>query len=86
MVELFLAHGADPVEADAEPWATPRAWAEKMPRKFWSYSVPPNQTLQRSERADRRQRTGWQQLSPKILSRRNCRTRFCLVSRNPALI
>ena len=22
--------GADPVEPDAEPWATPRAWAEKM--------------------------------------------------------
>jgi len=30
MVRLFLARGADPVEADAEPWATPRAWAEKM--------------------------------------------------------
>ncbi len=30
MVKLFLARGADPVEADAEPWATPRAWAEKM--------------------------------------------------------
>jgi hypothetical protein len=32
MVKLFLARGADPVEADAEPWATPRAWAEKMRR------------------------------------------------------
>jgi hypothetical protein len=32
MVKLFLARGADPVEADAEPWATPRAWAEKMQR------------------------------------------------------
>ena len=32
MVKLFLARGADPVEADAEPWATPRAWAEKMHR------------------------------------------------------
>jgi ankyrin repeat protein len=32
MVKLFLARGADPVEADAEPWATPRAWAEKMGR------------------------------------------------------
>jgi hypothetical protein len=21
--------GADPVESDAEPWATPRAWAQK---------------------------------------------------------
>jgi ankyrin repeat protein len=30
MVKLFLARGADPVEADAEPWAAPRAWAEKM--------------------------------------------------------
>jgi ankyrin repeat protein len=30
MVKLFLARGADPVEGDAEPWATPRAWAEKM--------------------------------------------------------
>jgi ankyrin repeat protein len=29
LVELLLASGADPVEADAEPWATPRAWAEK---------------------------------------------------------
>jgi len=30
MVDLFLARGADPVEVDAEVWATPRAWAEKM--------------------------------------------------------
>jgi ankyrin repeat protein len=30
MVKLLLARGADPVEADAEPWARPRAWAEKM--------------------------------------------------------
>jgi ankyrin repeat protein len=30
LVSLLLARGADPVEADAEPWATPRAWAEKM--------------------------------------------------------
>lgn len=29
LVRLFLERGADPVEADAEPWATPRAWAEK---------------------------------------------------------
>jgi ankyrin repeat protein len=29
VVEALLEHGADPVEADAEPWATPRAWAEK---------------------------------------------------------
>ena len=33
MVKLFLAHGADSIEADAEPWATPRAWAEKMRRR-----------------------------------------------------
>ncbi len=30
MVKLFLARGADVVEAAAEPWAKPRAWAEKM--------------------------------------------------------
>ena len=30
LVRLFLARGADPVEADAEPWASPRAWAERM--------------------------------------------------------
>lgn len=30
MVKLLLSRGADPVEADAESWATPRAWAEKM--------------------------------------------------------
>ena len=33
MVKLFLARGADPVEADAKSWATPRAWAEKMQRR-----------------------------------------------------
>jgi ankyrin repeat protein len=32
LVKLFLDRGADPVEADAEPWATPRRWAEKMNR------------------------------------------------------
>lgn len=32
IVKLLLARGADPIEADAEPWATPRAWAEKMHR------------------------------------------------------
>ena len=32
LVKLLLERGADPVEADAEPWATPRAWAEKMGR------------------------------------------------------
>jgi ankyrin repeat protein len=29
LAKLLLERGADPVEADAEPWATPRAWAEK---------------------------------------------------------
>jgi hypothetical protein len=28
-VKLLLERGADPVEADTQPWATPRAWAEK---------------------------------------------------------
>ena len=28
LVKLLLDRGADPVEADAEPWATPRAWAK----------------------------------------------------------
>jgi hypothetical protein len=30
MVRLMLERGADPLEADAEPWAKPRAWAAKM--------------------------------------------------------
>ncbi len=30
VAELLLRHGADPMEADAEPWARPRAWAEKL--------------------------------------------------------
>ena len=30
LVTLLLQRGADSVEADAESWATPRAWAEKM--------------------------------------------------------
>jgi hypothetical protein len=29
LVKLLLARGADPVEEDAAPWATPKAWAEK---------------------------------------------------------
>jgi hypothetical protein len=29
-VKLLLERGADPFEADAEPWATPQAWAEMM--------------------------------------------------------
>ncbi|MEO7193084.1 MAG: ankyrin repeat domain-containing protein [Vicinamibacterales bacterium] len=32
LVKLLLARGADATEADAEPWATPRAWATKMQR------------------------------------------------------
>jgi ankyrin repeat protein len=32
LVKLLIERGADPAEADAEPWATPRAWAEKMQR------------------------------------------------------
>jgi ankyrin repeat protein len=30
LVKLLLDRGADPVETGAEPWARPRAWAEKM--------------------------------------------------------
>jgi ankyrin repeat protein len=30
LVALLLDRGADPIEADAEPWARPLAWAEKM--------------------------------------------------------
>ena len=30
LVKLFLARGADPIEADGEPWATPLAWATKQ--------------------------------------------------------
>jgi ankyrin repeat protein len=30
IVKELLRRGVDPIEADAEPWATPRAWAEKM--------------------------------------------------------
>jgi ankyrin repeat protein len=29
LVELLLTRGADPIEAGAEPWATPLAWAER---------------------------------------------------------
>jgi ankyrin repeat protein len=29
VVRMMLEHGADSLERDAEPWATPRAWAEK---------------------------------------------------------
>ncbi len=30
LVRLLLKRGADPVEQGAEPWATPKAWAQKM--------------------------------------------------------
>jgi ankyrin repeat protein len=30
LVRLLLERGVDPLESDAEPWATPRAWAAKM--------------------------------------------------------
>jgi len=30
LVKLMLERGADPIEPDAESWARPRAWAEKM--------------------------------------------------------
>jgi hypothetical protein len=30
LVKLLLEHGADPTEPDAEHWATPKAWAQKM--------------------------------------------------------
>jgi ankyrin repeat protein len=33
LVRLFLNRGADPIEAGAEPWARPLAWAEKMNRR-----------------------------------------------------
>jgi hypothetical protein len=29
MVTLLLERGADPIEADAEPWAIPAAWARR---------------------------------------------------------
>jgi ankyrin repeat protein len=32
LVRLFVSRGADPVEADASPWASPAAWARKKQR------------------------------------------------------
>lgn len=29
LVKLFLERGSDPIESDAQPWATPREWARK---------------------------------------------------------
>ena len=33
LVQVLLERGAPAEEPDAEPWATPRAWAEKMGQK-----------------------------------------------------
>jgi ankyrin repeat protein len=33
VVKLLVERGADPIEPDAEPWATPHAWAEKAGHK-----------------------------------------------------
>ena len=30
VARVLLERGADPIEAGTEPWARPRAWAEKM--------------------------------------------------------
>jgi ankyrin repeat protein len=30
VAKVLVEQGADPVEANAEPWTRPRAWAEKM--------------------------------------------------------
>jgi ankyrin repeat protein len=40
-VKLLLARGADPVESAAEPWATPRAWAEKGGHREILVLLPP---------------------------------------------
>jgi ankyrin repeat protein len=48
MVKLFLSRGADPVEPDAESWATPRAWAEKM-RRTEILELLRNETLRAPE-------------------------------------
>jgi ankyrin repeat protein len=72
MVKLFLARGSDPVEAEAEPWATPRAWAEKMhwPEIVELLNATKSDPSAAGEgAADRRQRAGWHQLSELIFSR-----------------
>ena len=33
LVKLLIEHGADPIEADAKPWASPAAWARTMRRR-----------------------------------------------------
>jgi hypothetical protein len=75
MVKLFLACGADPVEADAEPWDTPGPSLKKrIGLKLWSCLVPPDQTLQCSE-AGRLAATSTHRIS----SCGHCRTGFCPV-------
>lgn len=41
LVRLFLSRGADPIEANAEPWARPRSWAETMKRQDILEALPP---------------------------------------------
>jgi hypothetical protein len=56
-VRLFLHRGVDPVEADAERWATPLAWAEKKGIATWPSScasTPDDDELPRLWRAVRR--------------------------------
>jgi len=50
-VELLLARGADPIEAGAEPWATPLAWAERR------HHAGITSILRQHELADRGSRT-----------------------------
>lgn len=33
VVQILIENGADPIEGDAQPWARPHAWAEKMNRR-----------------------------------------------------
>ena len=41
IVQLLLERRADPIEPDAEPWATPRAWAQKMGHHDVLAALPP---------------------------------------------
>ena len=41
IVQLLLERRADPIEPDAEPWATPRAWAQKMGHHDVPAALPP---------------------------------------------
>lgn len=40
LVKLLLARGADPIEADAEPWARPQAWAARSGIAFPDLPIP----------------------------------------------